>query len=60
MAHNTIYVFAKSQGKYSHTAEIKSAMDTGMRPGTTLTIKMLSSNASKSVEVRLLIFIASL
>ena len=57
MAHNTVYVFAKTQPhKYSHTAEIKSALDTGTRPGSTIYVRILSRQGLKATEVWFLNF----
>ena len=51
MANNQVYVFTKNSPRYSHTAEIKSALDTGMRPGTTVMVKMLTHSAKRTSEI---------
>jgi DNA-directed RNA polymerase II subunit RPB2 len=43
MSHNQVYVFKKSQpSKYAYVAEIRSCLETGSRPTSTMYVKMLS------------------
>lgn len=51
MANNQVYVFTRTHPRYSHTAEIKSAMDTGMRPGTTVMVRMLTHSAKRTSDI---------
>ena len=48
MANNHVYVFAKSQpSKYSYVAEIRSCLEQGSRPTSTLYVKMLARGGVK-------------
>lgn len=48
MANNNVYVFhRKPPSKYSYVAEIRSCLDTGFRPASTLYTKMLTRGGSK-------------
>ena len=51
MAHNQVYVFPRNNPRFSHTAEIKSALDTGMRPGTTVMVRMLTHSAKRTSDI---------
>lgn len=43
MSHNHVYVFKKSAGsKYSHVAEIRSCLETGSRPTSTMYVKLMA------------------
>lgn len=53
MSHNHVYVFKKSQpSKYSHVAEIRSCLETGSRPTSTLYVKMLARGGAKGQCIR--------
>jgi len=53
MSHNYVYVFKKQQpSKYSHVAEIRSCMETGSRPTSTMYVKMIAKGSQKSQCIR--------
>jgi len=50
MSHNHVYVFKKAMpSKYSYVAEIRSCVDTGARPTSTMYVKMLARGGMKGV-----------
>jgi len=53
MSHNHVYIFKKSQpSKYSYVAEIRSCLETGSRPTSTMYVKMLARGGTKSHCIR--------
>lgn len=53
MSHNHVYVFKKSQpSKFSYVAEIRSCLETGSRPTSTMYVKMLARGGVKSHCIR--------
>eukprot|EP01114_Cavostelium_apophysatum_P011874 TRINITY_DN2641_c0_g1_i1.p1 TRINITY_DN2641_c0_g1~~TRINITY_DN2641_c0_g1_i1.p1 ORF type:complete len:1185 (+),score=293.58 TRINITY_DN2641_c0_g1_i1:150-3704(+) len=52
MSHNHVYIFKKTQpSKYSYVAEIRSCLETGSRPTSTLYVKMMGGK-SKGSQIR--------
>ncbi len=48
MSHNHVYVFKKqAPSKYSYVAEIRSCLETGSRPTSTMYVKMLNKSGTK-------------
>jgi len=53
MSHNHVYVFKKSQpSKYSYVAEIRSCLETGSRPTSTMYVKLLARGGNKAQSIR--------
>jgi DNA-directed RNA polymerase II subunit RPB2 len=53
MSHNHVYVFKKqAPSKYSYVAEIRSCLETGSRPTSTMYVKMLSKQAKGGQTIK--------
>ena len=60
MSHNHVYVFKKQPpSKYSYVAEIRSCLETGSRPTSTMYVKMLA-RGGKVKNFRVVLFFCSL
>jgi len=53
MSHNHVYVFKKSQpSKYSYVAEIRSCLETGSRPTSTMYVKLMARGGNKAQSIK--------